>query len=69
MTAVPPLEAVHQPAEERKTAKKFNYYPLLGVLLAIVMAALAYGGLLLFLVDDWTFFQFGEPAEARKSAH
>ncbi|MFN3789860.1 hypothetical protein [Massilia sp.] len=49
MTAVPPLEAADQPVEKRETARAFNYYPLLGVLLAILMAGLTYGGLFLLL--------------------
>jgi len=61
MTAVPPLEAAaHQPVKERKPGPRFNFYPLLGVLLALVTAVITYGGLFLLLVDDWSFFQSGE---------
>jgi len=49
--AIPPLEATHQPVKERKKSRKFNYYPLLGVLLLLLAAALAYGGLFLLLAD------------------
>lgn len=61
MSAVPPLEAAHQPAEApTKKAPKFNYYPLLGILLVLVTAILVYGGILLVVVDDWSFLQFGD---------
>ena len=52
MTAVPPLEVAHQPVRERKQRSKFSCYPFLGVLLALLTAVLAYGGLFLLLVDD-----------------
>jgi hypothetical protein len=51
MSAVPPLDVVHQPVEERNKGRAFNYYPLLGVLLAILAAGLMYGGLFLLLAD------------------
>jgi hypothetical protein len=57
MSAVPPLDIAHQPANERKKGRAFNYYPLLGVLLAIIAAAMMYGGLFLLLADDQNLFQ------------
>lgn len=52
MSAVPPLEASHrQAAEPEKTRVRMNY-PVLGMLLVIVTAVLAYGGLYLLLVGD-----------------
>ena len=51
MSVVPPLEIAHQPVEERQQGLTFNYYPLLGVLLMILAAGLAYSGLYLLLAD------------------
>lgn len=56
MTAVPPLEAAHQPVKARKKGRKFNYYPLLGVLVLLLAAIVIYGGLYLLLADDWRLF-------------
>ena len=57
MTAVSPPDIAHQPVNERKQGQAFNYYPLLGVLLAILAAAMMYGGLFLLLADDPDVFR------------
>lgn len=51
MPAVPQLETTRQPATPRKKGRRFNVFPLIGVLLAIAAALLTYGGLFLLLAD------------------
>ncbi|WP_152594521.1 hypothetical protein [Massilia sp. BSC265] len=70
MTAVPPVEAAHQPAEAHQKGWKFSYYPLLGVVLLLLAAVLAYGGLVLLLGDDWhssSRMEYAGPSKATSS--
>lgn len=68
MNAVPPVEASCESAEECASAptktSTINIYPVIGILLAILAAVLTYGGLLLALVDDWSFLGVGNTSEA-----
>lgn len=53
MTAVPEAKSAHQPAKGIKKNSMFNIYPVLGILILLVLAALVYGGLLSFLLEQW----------------
>lgn len=55
MNAVPPeasCESAEECASAPTKASTINIYPVIGLLLAILAAVLAYGGLLLALVVD-----------------
>lgn len=66
MIVVSRAKSSEQALKQCKTAGKINLYPLLGVVLAVLLAALSYGGLLLLLVDDWSFFLTSGQGEARR---
>ncbi len=51
MTAVSEAESTQQPAKSVKKPSMFNIYPVLGIVLLFVLAAMAYGGLLIFLLE------------------
>lgn len=53
MSAVPETESSQQTLKEANEGPSFNIYPLLGIALMIALAAVAYGGLLLFLFEEW----------------
>ena len=57
MSAVHTREATQQPAKETKKTRMFNIYPVLGIVLVLLAAALVYGGLLIFLLEDWNLFE------------
>ena len=50
--AVKSVEASGYPDKEREVARTINWYPVLGAVLAILMAALTYGGIYFHLFDD-----------------
>lgn len=52
MKAVPELESTHQPVKDAKKPSMFNLYPVLGIVLLILLAAMVYGGLLIFLLEE-----------------
>ena len=66
MVVVSQTHSSEQSTEQRKQAGKISLYPLLGIVLALLTALLCYGGLLLLLLDDWSFFLPGAEAEQRR---
>lgn len=66
MAIVSRAHSSEQAAERRKNTGRINFYPLLGVLVALLTAFVCYGGLLLLLLDDWSFFLSGAEGDARR---
>ena len=66
MIVVSRAKSSEQAVKQRKRAGKINLYPLLGMVLAVLLAVLSYGGLLLLLVDDWSFFLTNGQGDARR---
>ena len=52
MSVVPEAESTHQPAKSVNTPSTFNIYPVLGIALIFVLAAMVYGALLIFLLEQ-----------------
>jgi hypothetical protein len=55
MSAVKAMKSVQasgHPDKQRKTGRNMDWYPVLGLALAIFMAVLTYGGIYFHLFDD-----------------
>ena len=57
MTVITEAESTHQPAKEANEASSFNLYPALGVVLLLALATTVYGGLLIFVLEEWALLE------------